>query len=202
MSRNEILAERLAAARKESGYTQDEIADFLKCSRVTVTNYENGRRSPDYDNLVLLAGKYNVTTDYLLGITNAETTDKDLRYVCDYTGLSMVAVEQLHIISSFASTNEDDKKLIACMKEHSKRFMYYMSEFATDRNFHEITMNITAYLELVHNSETLKEDINAPFKLIEENKIQQEFALFRISRNIQKVVENICEKERNSNGNN
>ena len=64
MSRNEILAERLAAARKESGYTQDEIADFLKCSRVTVTNYENGRRSPDYDNLVLLAEKYNVCLLY------------------------------------------------------------------------------------------------------------------------------------------
>lgn len=39
MSRNEILAERLAAARKESGYTQDEIADFLRCSRVTVTKF-------------------------------------------------------------------------------------------------------------------------------------------------------------------
>lgn len=98
MSRNEILAERLAAARKESGYTQDEIADFLKCSRVTVTNYENGRRSPDYDNLVLLAEKYNVTTDYLLGVTTAETTDKDLRYVCDYTGLTDKAVNTLHSI--------------------------------------------------------------------------------------------------------
>ena len=95
MSRNEILAERLAAARKESGYTQDEIADFLKCSRVTVTNYENGRRSPDYDNLVLLAEKYNVTTDYLLGVTTAETTDKDLRYVCDYTGLTDKAEQEL-----------------------------------------------------------------------------------------------------------
>lgn len=98
MSRNEILAERLAAARKESGYTQDEIADFLRCSRVTVTNYENGRRSPDYDNLVLLAEKYNVTTDYLLGVTTAETTDKDLRYVCDYTGLTDKAVNTLHSI--------------------------------------------------------------------------------------------------------
>ena len=79
MSRNKTVAARLAAARKENNYTQEEIADLLKCSRATITNYENGRRSPDYESLVILAKKYNVTTDYLLGVTGAETTDKDIR---------------------------------------------------------------------------------------------------------------------------
>ena len=96
MSRNKTVAARLAAARKENNYTQEEIADLLKCSRATITNYENGRRSPDYESLVILAKKYNVTTDYLLGVTGAETTDKDIRYICDYTGLSEKAVEKLN----------------------------------------------------------------------------------------------------------
>lgn len=54
MSQNEILAKRLAAARKQSNYTQDEIAEYLQCSRVTITNYECGRRSPDYKALLCL----------------------------------------------------------------------------------------------------------------------------------------------------
>ena len=96
MSQNALLAARLAAARKENNYTQEEIADFLNCGRATVTNYESGRRSPDYDTLIKLAKKYNVTTDYLLGLTGAETTDKDKRYICDYTGLSEKSVDVLH----------------------------------------------------------------------------------------------------------
>lgn len=199
---NNIIAVHIRELMKSSGTTQQELAENIGCSRQAIAQYTDGSNAPNIDKLVSIAKYFDVSLDYLVGLSNAQTADKDIQYICDYTGLSMVAVEQLHIISSLASTNEDDKKLIAYMKEHSKRFLYYMSEFATDRNFQEITMNITAYLELVHNSETLKEDINAPFKSIEENKIQQEFTLFRISRNIQKVVENICEKERNSNGNN
>lgn len=99
MSQNEILAKRLAAARKQSNYTQDEIAEYLQCSRVTITNYECGRRSPDYKSLVMLAKKYGVTTDYLLGATNAETTDKDLQYICNYTGLSDKSVNILNKLS-------------------------------------------------------------------------------------------------------
>ena len=99
MSQNEILAKSLAAARKQSNYTQDEIAEYLQCSRETITNYECGRRSPDYKSLVMLAKKYGVTTDYLLGATNAETTDKDLQYICNYTGLSDKSVNILNKLS-------------------------------------------------------------------------------------------------------
>lgn len=96
MSQNALLAAKLAAARKENNYTQEDIAEFLNLSRATITNYESGKRSPDYDTLIKLAKKYNVTTDYLLGLTEAETTDKDKRYICDYTGLSVETVDKLH----------------------------------------------------------------------------------------------------------
>ncbi len=109
MSQNEILSKRLAAARIKSKYTQEEIAEYLQCSRVTITNYECGRRSPDYKSLVMLAKKYGVTTDYLLGVTNAETTDKDLRYICDYTGLSDEAV---NILNKLLLHRPEDNKII------------------------------------------------------------------------------------------
>lgn len=96
MLQNNILATRLAAARKENNYTQEEIAEFLNCGRATITNYESGRRSPDYDTLIKLSKKYNVTTDYLLGLTGAETSDKDIRYICDYTNLNEQTVDVLH----------------------------------------------------------------------------------------------------------
>lgn len=83
-----VIGERLAAARKAKNYTQEDIAQFLNCGRATITNYENGRRSPDLDTLVKLADKYEVSTDYLFGRSEAWTTDNELKFVCDYTGLS------------------------------------------------------------------------------------------------------------------
>lgn len=119
MSQNEILSKRLAAARTKSKYTQEEIAEYLQCSRVTITNYECGRRSPDYKSLVMLAKKYGVTTDYLLGVTNAETTDKDLRYICDYTGLSDESVNILN-------------KLLLHRPEHNRIIDFLIKEIHFD----------------------------------------------------------------------
>lgn len=119
MSQNEILSKRLAAARLKCNYTQEEIAEYLQCSRVTITNYECGRRSPDYNSLVMLAKKYGVTTDYLLGVTNAVTTDKDLRYICDYTGLSDEAVNILN-------------KLLLYRPEHNRIIDFLIKEIHFD----------------------------------------------------------------------
>ena len=53
-----VIGERLAEARRAKEFTQDDIAKFLNCSRVTITNYECGRRSPDLDTLTKLSKKY------------------------------------------------------------------------------------------------------------------------------------------------
>lgn len=76
-----ILSERLAKARTQKGYTQQQIAELLECNRATVTNYENGKRTPDVDTIVKLAKLYEVSADYLLGLSPAESADRDNRYV-------------------------------------------------------------------------------------------------------------------------
>ena len=64
------LSERLAAARKEKGMTQREVAEKLDVSFQAVSLWERGETSPDIDKLVDLADLYQVTTDWLL--TGAE----------------------------------------------------------------------------------------------------------------------------------
>ena len=70
-----ILSERLAEARLQKGYTQQQIAEFLGCNRATVTNYENGKRTPDIDTIVKLTKLYEVSADYLLGLAKQPTTE-------------------------------------------------------------------------------------------------------------------------------
>ena len=66
---NEILVKRLSKARKKKGYTQADAAKYLNCNRATITNYEIGRRNPDIETLVKLAEYYEVSVDYLLGLS-------------------------------------------------------------------------------------------------------------------------------------
>lgn len=61
-----MLGLRIAALRKSKGWSQAELARWLKISPSAVGMYEQGRREPALDILVSLAELFDVSTDYLL----------------------------------------------------------------------------------------------------------------------------------------
>ena len=65
-----MFSKRLRDARIEKGYTQEEISDHLGFTRPTYTAYESGRRKPDNETLAKIAKILNVSTDYLLGLSD------------------------------------------------------------------------------------------------------------------------------------
>lgn len=69
---NVITGERLRALREDSDLTQREIAAMLNCSQVSYSHYEIGRRDIPIDYLVILADFYNVSVDYILGLTDSK----------------------------------------------------------------------------------------------------------------------------------
>ena len=64
------LGDRLAELRQDKGLTQREVADLLHCSITGVSGYERDTREPSLETLVDLARFFDVTTDYLLGLTD------------------------------------------------------------------------------------------------------------------------------------
>ena len=66
----EILAKRLKELRIENNYSQKEIGQLMGIAQVTYSHYELGRRSVSIQNLVKIAKIYNVSTDYLFGISD------------------------------------------------------------------------------------------------------------------------------------
>lgn len=50
-------------------------------------------KNPGSDIVCMLADYLGVSSDYLLGLSNVPTTDTDLKSVCDYTGLSVEAID-------------------------------------------------------------------------------------------------------------
>lgn len=78
--------------------TQAEFATELGMSRATVAFYCAGDRIPDALTLRDIAEKCNVSTDWLLGLSDVKTVSPSLLGACDYTGLSAEAAEKLHDI--------------------------------------------------------------------------------------------------------
>lgn len=60
------ICERLKEARKVTGMTQEEVAEKILVSRVTVSNWENGKSLPDIASLISLSDLYNISLDELV----------------------------------------------------------------------------------------------------------------------------------------
>ncbi|MBQ9963522.1 MAG: helix-turn-helix transcriptional regulator [Clostridia bacterium] len=62
--------ERLKEVREDHDLTQAEIAVVLKTTRQQVGKWENGVQMMGVDKYIALARHYNLSVDYLLGLTD------------------------------------------------------------------------------------------------------------------------------------
>lgn len=60
---------RIRDLREDADITQKEIAKYLVCDQSLYSKYERGVRQVPLNVLVALAAYYDVTTDYLLGLS-------------------------------------------------------------------------------------------------------------------------------------
>ena len=65
-------AERIRALREDNDKTQAEIAQLLKVGQRTYCDYELGKTRIPVDSLIILAKLYNVSMDYICGLSSAK----------------------------------------------------------------------------------------------------------------------------------
>ena len=61
-----ILADKIAALRKKSGWSQEELAQQLNVTRQSVSKWEGAQSVPDIDKILQMSRLFGVSTDYLL----------------------------------------------------------------------------------------------------------------------------------------
>ena len=70
MFRKEIFSQRLFQVRKKNGETQEQLAKFLGVGKSQISEIENGNTYTTLEKLVLICEHYNVSSDYLLGLSD------------------------------------------------------------------------------------------------------------------------------------
>ncbi len=64
------IGNRIRLLREEKGVGQKELASLLDVQVSAISRYESGARVPPPDKLVVLADRFSVSADYLMGRTD------------------------------------------------------------------------------------------------------------------------------------
>lgn len=107
------FSERLKKLRKDSGFTQVDVAEKLGISQPAYASWERGIKKPTQENLVKIAQVLNVSVDYLVGNSEEKSDDLD-------------NIELLFRMNSRGLTDEEKeifkKELIEFMEKRKRAF--------------------------------------------------------------------------------
>ena len=67
---------RLKELRLAHGETQRDLANAIEVGRTTISEYESGKIVPKQEGLLRIANHFNVSVDYLTGVSNERATRK------------------------------------------------------------------------------------------------------------------------------
>lgn len=63
-----MIKDKLKEIRENASMNKKEFANYIGIKYTTYNGYETGAREPDSDFLVLISKKFDVSTDYILGL--------------------------------------------------------------------------------------------------------------------------------------
>lgn len=93
---------RLKELRDERRLNQEGLAQKLNVSQSTISAYEVGERTPDLETLIAIANFFNVSLDYLAGLSDlkqqirqSDLSPKELEHLFVYRQLSDMDKERL-----------------------------------------------------------------------------------------------------------
>lgn len=100
--------------RKERGLTQQELADKIGLTtKVTISQYETGKRKPSFEMIEALADVFHVDMNYLLGFTEKiqkPAGDETDPAVNKYLG---VTLEEIELVEAWRHADEQTKRIVA-----------------------------------------------------------------------------------------
>lgn len=83
------FGERLRELRQDNDETQKQIGDLLNIGARMISHYEKDEHFPrDYKSIIILAEHFNVTIDYLFGITNIKEPVNESIVLSSFYGLN------------------------------------------------------------------------------------------------------------------
>jgi len=100
---------KLKELRKNKKMTQTDVAHYLNIAQTTYTGYETGKYEPTIATLIKLADLFDVTIDYLVGVSNKFIGNELDQELLSYTN-QLNDLEKAKVIGYAKSRVEQQKE--------------------------------------------------------------------------------------------
>lgn len=106
------MKNNLKICRENKNMTAKEVSEKIGVTKQAVYNMEAGKSNPSVDTLMKLVKLYNVSADYLLGLTNFENFKSQYEHLQSLEGDELfAALDALHINKWMTEDGEAYSKL-------------------------------------------------------------------------------------------
>lgn len=105
MFEKQVFASRLKQLREKTGLNQKECAEKLNISRGSISFYENGERLPDIETIYNMSKFFDVSADYLVGLTDVKTGNTSIKDICEFLNLSEETIYSLRYTTYYDNTS-------------------------------------------------------------------------------------------------
>lgn len=105
--------------RESAGESQEQLANALNApNRETIARWENGSRDLKREHIIAIAQHFNVSSDYLLGLSRAAAPDNFVQEVVNRYGLTESALNTLEHLNAPLDFDEKEKNRVIKKQKH------------------------------------------------------------------------------------
>ena len=185
MSNN--ISKKIKELREQNNITQNKLANDLFIKQQTVAQWENGSRALKADSIISLAKYFNVSTDYLLGLTENTSTNISEIGISNKTGFSTLTVENILKIILDKIINELLKSdLLEKFEELKENNIKLINLYQTDSIYNKLVEDE----ELTYNTIDNADELNGKFIFKDE---YSKLLLFEIKYIFFDIIRNLSE---------
>ncbi len=123
--------------REQANESQEQLANALNApNRETIARWENGSRDLKREHIIAIAQHFNVSSDYLLGLSEVKSPNNDIKIACKVTGLSQGAIHNLQYINYKDNISLGINKdiLNSLIESLNNYLLYYIRIYFSIRN--------------------------------------------------------------------
>lgn len=165
------FADNLQDLISDSKKSIKDLAKEIGIPSGSLSKYQNDNAEPGIENFTKIAKYFNVSTDFLLGLTDVKSTDLDIRDISEKTGLSEESIYNLKRVFNHAPSKEvvQSKYLVA----HNYRYILnpileseFLGQFVHEAEI--LSRQYTALRDIYRSDEEYQESKNKHAKETEE----------------------------------
>lgn len=190
------LAERLCVCLDDRGWNASKLASKANISKSSISTYMSGDQCPSISLIVKLAEALEVSTDYLLGLSDLESPKEDLKTVYALTGLSDEAIIALKEIYDMSKQEDKEEKEFKPYKRTYNMINYLLA----NENRYNLFIFLANYLffrdiyreafELQKNSKDKNIPAEQNVVILEDvQKVELDKLLYKIKEELDKVFQ-------------